>query len=104
MKITRRQLLRLIKESTRANSGQINMIAQVLTSNTDVSTLRQFFALAIGLGHALPDSFSVNDLIPPPIVGMTVSKDLFHAINQFRTIHHYEIDPMTRMYKISYSI
>jgi hypothetical protein len=80
------------------------MIAQMLTSTTDIATLEQFFELAIGLGHALPDSFSVNDLIGPPIVGMTVSKDLFHAINRFRTIHHFKIDPITRMYRIGYSI
>ena len=104
MKLNRRRLIRLIKESVQSNSGQINMIAQMLTSNTDISTLRQIFSLAIGLGHALPDSFSVIDIIGPPIIGMTVSKDLFLAINQLKTIHHYEIDPMTRMYIISYSI
>ena len=104
MKLTRKRLIRLIQESTRANSGQINMIAQMLTSTTDVATLKQFFEVAIGAGHALPDSFSVIDMIPPPIVGMTVSKDLLHAINQLKTIHHYEYDPMTRMYKIGYSI
>ena len=105
MKITRRLLVRLIKESARGNSRQINKIAQLLTSSTDVDTLTQYFELAIGSGHGQPGSFDAIDLLGPPIVvSMTVSKDLFHAMNRFKTIHYFEIDPMTRMYKISYSI
>ena len=104
MKLTRRRLIRLIQESARSNSGHIDMIARMLTSTADVDTLRQYFELAIGLGHAAPDSFDVNDLLGPPIIGMTVSGALFHAINRLKTIHHFDRDRRTRMYRISYSV
>lgn len=104
MKLTRKQLIRLIKESARDDSEQINKIAKLLTLAPDVDTLTQYFELAIGTGHAQAGSFSVNDMIGTPIIGMTVSPDLFHAINQLRTIHHFDRDPATRMYRISYSL
>ena len=104
MKLTRQKLRTIILESlpSAEDPQKLDMLANMLTSHKDPSTVRQAFEVAIGLGHGQAGSFSVIDGIFSPIFGMTVSKGLFRAMQKYITIHHFKYDPATRMYKIGF--
>ena len=104
MKLTRRKLRSLILESLpqQVDPQKLDMLANMLTSHNDPITVRQAFEIAIGAGHGQAESFSVIDSLGRNIFQMTVSGELFQAMRNHISIHHFKRDPTTRMYTIAF--
>ena len=108
MKITRRQLRRMLHEASDEFADNAKKLAdQFLIGGADTLYHDQLFILAVSLGHAKEGTFSVIDSIGRPIISFVASPALRHELKlRFggQRLRSARVEDHPGMYKIAYAV
>ena len=108
MKITRRQLRRMLLEASDEFADDAKKLAnQFYAAGSDTLYHDQLFMLAVALGHAKEGTFSVIDSIGLPIISFVVSPALRHELGlRFggRRLRSARAETHPGMYQIAYTV